>query len=102
MKLKILLVSLLSMYYMKLKRRTIDKRWRNRRWLVRPVNQKRKQQGEYDNLFQELKNDEQMFHIYTRMNIPHWNKLLAILETYLTKKSKKAFPAEQRLIITLR
>lgn len=86
---------------MKLKRRNTHKRWRNRRWLVRPINQQRKQQGEYDNLFQELKKDE-MFLKYTRMNIHHFNKLSNMIGPYLIKKSKRALPPEQRLIITLR
>ncbi|XP_071578889.1 uncharacterized protein [Temnothorax nylanderi] len=102
LKLKILLLLLLLIYYMRLKRMNVHKRWQNRRWLVRPVNQQRKQQGEYDNLFQELKNDEEMFFKYTRMNIQHFNKLLNMLECYLVKRTKRALPPEQRLLITLR
>jgi len=103
-KLKILLLSSLLIYYKRLKQRLkyTNKRWQNRRWLVRPINQQRKQYGEYDNLFQHLKNDEDMFFKYTRMLIQHFNKLCAMLTPNLKKKTKKALPPEQRLLIALR
>jgi len=103
-KLKILLLLSLLIYYKRLKQKLkyTNKRWQNRRWLVRPINQQRKQYGEYDNLFQHLKNDEDMFFKYTRMLIQQFNKLSAMLTPYLKKKTKKALPPEQRLLIALR
>ncbi|KYM97065.1 hypothetical protein ALC62_12256 [Cyphomyrmex costatus] len=103
-RLKILLLLLLSIYYKRLKQRLkyTNKRWQNRRWLVRLINQQRKQYGEYNNLFQHLKNDEDMFFRYTRMHIQHFNKLFIMLAPYLKKKTKKALPPEQRLLIALR
>lgn len=32
-------------------------RWHNRRWYVRPINQLRYKYGDYETLFQDLKND---------------------------------------------
>ncbi|XP_066589329.1 uncharacterized protein [Prorops nasuta] len=80
------------------------KRWANRRWHVRPINQKRKDQGEYYNLFKELERskDDSMFFEYTRMSMRHFEKLLHFLSPSLTKKNHRALNAEQKLIIALR
>jgi len=43
-----------------------------------------------------------MFFKYTRMLIQHFNKLCAMLTPNLKKKTKKALPPEQRLLIALR
>jgi len=97
-KLKILLLSSLLIYYKRLKQRLkyTNKKWQNRRCLVRPINQQRKQYGEYDNLFQHLIKD--MFFKYTRMFIQHFNKLSAMLTSYLKKKIKKALSLEQEVL----
>jgi hypothetical protein len=44
-------------------------RWLHRRWHVRPINQKRIQYGEYEHLFQELKNDREMFYRYRMCSV---------------------------------
>lgn len=53
-------------------RKRKQKRWLNRRWLVSPINQKRLQAGDYNNLFQEIKNDSDLFYRYTRMTLEHF------------------------------
>jgi len=78
------------------------KRNNNKRLWVRPINVRRPLFGDFEHLFQELKNDEIMFFKYTRMNINIFNKLLNMLEPHLQKKNWRALPAEQRLIIMLR
>lgn len=80
------------------------KRWVNRRWHVRPINQKRLQQGEYHNLFKELKEfeDEDMFFEYSRMSMLQFDKLLRFVQPRLVKMSKRALIPEEKLIIALR
>lgn len=88
----------------KLKQKKKHKNWINRRWYVRPINQKRLQQGQYNNLFKELKKsqNEDMFFEYTRMSMLHFDKLLGLVSPHLIKKSKRALVPQERLIIALR
>lgn len=67
-----------------------------------PINQKRIQAGDYNNLFQEIKNDSDLFYRYTRMTLVHFQQLLKMTKPYLTKKSPRALIPELRLLITLR
>ncbi|XP_018300164.1 uncharacterized protein [Mycetomoellerius zeteki] len=76
---------------MLLLRKKQQKRWLNRRWLVSPINQKRIQQGDYDNLFQEIKNDSDFFYRYTRMTLEHFEKLVELTKPYLIKKKSSCF-----------
>ncbi|XP_024881196.1 protein ANTAGONIST OF LIKE HETEROCHROMATIN PROTEIN 1-like [Temnothorax curvispinosus] len=63
---------------------------------------RRIQLGDYNNLFQEIKNDPQLFYRYTRMTLVHFQKLVQMTKPYLTKKSPRALVPELRLLITLR
>lgn len=71
---------ILVMYWINLCSLLIRKRkqirWLNRRLLVRPINEMRVQIGDYDNLFQELKNDSELFYRYTRMTLAHFQQLV--------------------------
>jgi len=58
--------------------------------------------GDFQHLFQELKEDATMFFKYTRMNISTFYKLLDILRPYLERNNWRVLSAEQRLIIMLR
>ncbi|CAL1687647.1 unnamed protein product [Lasius platythorax] len=60
------------------------------------------QSGDYDNLFQEIKNDPELFYRYTRMTLLNFQQLVQITKPYLTKKSPRALVPELRLLITLR
>jgi hypothetical protein len=51
--------------------------------------------GDFQHLFQELKEDETMFFKYTRMNLLTFNKLLDILRPHLEKRNWRALPPEQ-------
>lgn len=77
-------------------------RWINRRWLVSPINKMRIQNGDYDNLFQQIKNDSELFYRYTRMTLVQFQQLVQMTKPYLTKKSSRALIPELRLLITLR
>ncbi|XP_018404639.1 PREDICTED: uncharacterized protein LOC108781195, partial [Cyphomyrmex costatus] len=80
-----------------------SKRWKNRRWWVRPINTRREQYGDFASLFTELKEDEDMFFRYTRMDVPTFYELLRLVSPFLQKRSIRAsICPEQRLAITLR
>lgn len=80
------------------------KRWVNRRWHVRPINKNREHQGEYNNLFHELKKskDTRMFFEYSRMTFSHFDQLVQLVKPHLTKKSQRALVPQERLVIALR
>lgn len=61
------------------------KRWNNRRWWVRPINQRREQYGDFLTLFAELKEDSDMFFRYTRMDVETFYELLNMVQPYLKK-----------------
>jgi len=97
----ILVMYWLNLYVLLIRKRK-QIRWLNRRWLVRPINTMRIQHGDYDNLFQEIKNDSELFYRYTRMTLAHFQQLVQMTKQYLTKKSSRALNPELRLLITLR
>lgn len=92
----------LKIMYIILKKRRKSKRWINRKWLVRSINRLRTQQGDFQYLFQEIKQDPDLFFQYTRMDVNMFYILLTMLSPYLSMKSPKALSPEQRLAITLR
>lgn len=69
---------------------------------MRPINEMRIQHGDYDNLFQQIKNDPELFYRYTRMTLSYFQQLVQMTEPYLTKKSARVLVPELRLLITLR
>ena len=77
-------------------------RWRNRRWWVRPINQRRLIQGDYYNLYQQLQLDDTMLHRYIRMDLRTLHQLLGMVYPHLVKKCPRALPPEHRLLIALR
>ncbi|XP_077257588.1 uncharacterized protein LOC143894823 isoform X2 [Temnothorax americanus] len=83
-------------------RKKKQKRWLHGRWHTRPINQIRARHGDYENLFQELKNDSKMFYRYIKMTLEHFMKLLELIAPHLRKTSKRALVSEHRLIIALR
>lgn len=83
-------------------RRTYRKRWINRRWWVREINRNRNRQGDFNHLFQELKDDVDMFFRYTKMSVDAFYLLLELLKPYLRKNNWRALCPEQRLSLTLR
>ncbi|XP_011874581.1 PREDICTED: uncharacterized protein LOC105565748 [Vollenhovia emeryi] len=84
-------------------KRNKRKRWINRRWWVRPINERRGQNGDFATLFAELKEDPDLFFRYTRMDVDTFYELLDMVRPYLQKTSlRKPICPEQRLAITLR
>lgn len=96
------MVSIWMMLYMIIFRRRRNSRWRNRRWLVRPINQNRAILGDHSNLLQELKEDTTLFYRYTRMDVGTFEHLLQIVSPYLMKNHPRGLEPELRLIIALR
>ncbi|XP_066590589.1 uncharacterized protein [Prorops nasuta] len=95
-----LLILLLGAYI--LKRRNISLRWVNREYWVRPINVLRRHQGNFHNLFQEMKNDPSLFFRCTRMTPSIFYKLLEQVKPLLTKRNYRALISEQRLVLSLR
>lgn len=79
-----------------------ERRRRRRRVWVRPINTRRRQQGAFYNLFQEIKRDQQMFYKYTRMTLPTFQNLMDIVNSSLMKRNPRALEPEQRVALTLR
>ena len=75
---------------------------RERRWWVRPLNQNRALQGDYYNLFHELKFDETILFRYIRMDLQTFHELLIMVYLRLLKRSPRALPPEHRLLLALR
>ncbi|XP_071641987.1 uncharacterized protein [Temnothorax longispinosus] len=95
-----LLILILGINYIIKKRRSF--RWINRKYWVHTNNIRRPNQGDFDQLFQELKDDPQRFFRYTRMSLCVFNELLEMMKPFLTKTNHRALIPEQRLVITLR
>lgn len=76
----------------------------NRRWWVRPINTRRDTQGFYNNLIQEIKNDDpEMFFAFTRMNVSQFDHLVQLVGKKLQKYSARTpIPVEARVLLTLR
>ncbi|XP_024883031.1 uncharacterized protein LOC112461855 [Temnothorax curvispinosus] len=92
----------MAAYILSRRRRNYSKRWVNRRWWVRNINKNRNQQGDFNALFQELKDDTEMFFRYTRMSVNVFYLLLELVEPFLRKNNWRALCPEQRLSLTLR
>lgn len=74
-----------------------------RRWGVHPLNQMRREQGHFHNLFEEmLAHDHEKFFNYTRMTPERFQHLFELIESKITKNAPNAIPAKCRLLITLR
>jgi hypothetical protein len=74
-----------------------------RRWGVHPLNQMRREQGHFQNLFEEmLVHDHDKFFNYTRMTPERFQHLFELVEQRITKESPNAIPAKCRLLLTLR
>lgn len=92
-------------YYIIINRRRRHRflrKYKKRRWWVRPINVMRDPQGDFAHLFQELKYDADIFFKYTRMNENIFNLLLCKVRPYLQKNNWRALLPEQRLIMTVR
>lgn len=74
-----------------------------RRWGVHPLNQMRREQGHFNNLFEEmLLHDHEKFFNYTRMAPERFQHLFELIEWKITKDAPNAIPAKCRLLLTLR
>lgn len=94
-------IILMIMFAIVRKRRRSN-RWLRRRWLVRPLNQRREILGDYNNLYRELREDSTMFHRYLGMDVQTFDVLLALLTGRLSKSHPRALSHEQRLVMALR
>lgn len=74
-----------------------------RRWWIRPISKKKRQQGFLCNLFREIRStDHEEFFIYTRLWPEQYKMLLKLVAPYLRKHSnRKSFSPHARLAVTL-
>jgi len=80
-----------------------ERRYRRRVWVrAITINIKRRQQGAFYNLFQEIKTDQETFYKYTHMTLPTFQQLMDIVNPSLIKRSPRALEPEQRIALTLR
>lgn len=77
-------------------------KWENRRYLVHPINQLRDVHGDFATLVQELKQDDDSFFHYCRMDVRTFNVLLAMVTPHLTGRAHHALEPELKLVLTLR
>ena len=76
-----------------------------RRWWVHPINQSRLIFGEYHHLMPDLRNDEDKFYRYLRMEFQPFDELLQRIQIYIQRRHTKfrtCIEPEQRLVVTLR
>ena len=52
---------------------------RRKRWLIREINKQRLDQGDFNNLVQELRGDEEQFFVYFRMTPRIFDELLRLV-----------------------
>ncbi|XDV11211.1 hypothetical protein PO909_000212 [Leuciscus waleckii] len=80
-------------------------RRRRKRCWVHPLNQRRRQQGDFYHLVAELRLDSQRHHLYFRMSAEQMDELLSIIGPELTRQStnyRAAIEPKQRLAVGLR
>ncbi|XP_039314630.1 protein ALP1-like [Solenopsis invicta] len=91
-------------WWIGLKRININER--KRRWWVRPINQKRNEQGDGNHLIEEMRlYDTEVHFQYTRLTIESFDNLLRIVGPKIEKISthyREPIPARSKLYLTLR
>ncbi|KAG8275010.1 hypothetical protein J6590_095540 [Homalodisca vitripennis] len=89
-----------------LKRRVVrDCKRRIKRWVLHPINRRRRVYGEYHHIIKQLKEDPERFFLYTRMSVPTLNIILNRLKGRLEKKRiglLQQVKPEERLLVTIR
>ena len=61
------------------------RRARKRRFWIRDINQRQREQGDFTNLVQELRNDEEQFFVYFRMNRNTFDRLFGLVGPFLRR-----------------
>ena len=73
-----------------------------RRYWIHPINQNRPLFGEFHQLFQELKADDERFMQYTRMSVNSFEQLLMAIRPAIEEFGiRTPVTAEERLLVTL-
>ena len=85
-------------------KKRLRKRKRRHRWWVHPINRRRKQQGAYHNLVQELELDDDRFKEYFRLNKNQFAEVFSLVEADLVKhtRNREVIPPKERLALCLR
>lgn len=97
------IINLIELEYILQEDSPKQRRKGERRWGVHPLNQLRREQGHFHNLFEEmLAHDHEKFFNYTRMSPERFHHLFELIESKITKYAPNAIPAKCRLLLTLR
>ena len=78
---------------------------KKKRCWVRDIFKNRERQGAFETLFDETRNDRELFFRYFRMSPERFHHLLTLVRKQIEKKDtafRKSFPAAGRLAITSR
>ncbi|KAL1514149.1 hypothetical protein ABEB36_003456 [Hypothenemus hampei] len=62
-----------------------SQRTKRRNVWVHDINKKRKEEGEFHNLYPELRKDENRFYTYFRMNFESFDEILNLIRKDITK-----------------
>ena len=88
------------------RRQEENKKQKRRFWVRKIFTEERKEQGEWENLFCELSNDDREYYYrYLRMSPELFEHLFNLVGPLIAKQDtnyRKSIPAEKRLVITLR
>ncbi|KAL1489234.1 hypothetical protein ABEB36_014167 [Hypothenemus hampei] len=63
----------------------LDEGRKRRNVWVHDINKKRKEEGEFHNLYPELRKDENRFYTYFRMNFESFDEILNLIRKDITK-----------------
>ena len=76
-----------------------------RRWWVHPLNQKRSNLGEYHHMMPDMRDDEEKFFRYLRMEFKPFDELLQKVAARIQRENtnfRSCIEPEERLVVTLR
>lgn len=97
---------LFAVWYTRLKRKDNINHQQKRRWWIRPINQKRHEQGDGNHLIEEMRlYDTEVHFQYTHLTIEDFDNLLHIVGPKIEKISthyRDPIPSRSRLYLTLR
>ncbi|XP_012521441.1 protein ANTAGONIST OF LIKE HETEROCHROMATIN PROTEIN 1-like isoform X7 [Monomorium pharaonis] len=86
------------------RRNRLKENRRTARWWIHPIIRERFEQGAYENLILELRNDPERFFNFHRMSHNQFDQLLAVVESQITKLhvTREPLSAGLRLSLTIR
>ena len=77
---------------------------KKRKYWVRPFYLERNRSDAFNSMFMQLREDTQLFHCYTRMDVADFDELLSMVQPFIVKQTVVREPISPilRLAVTLR